>query len=167
MRKWSIAAAVAIVAAAAILWIAPWAPTPPLVYETVSGFPMRVYYRNVGTAEAEVSAVNGIPILSVDEPLPAGQIARYFDMLKGHMKPTRSVVRAGDFVRFVVDDPDRLAYEPAKTERTTYFYVMAILESPRSAPIRDKWVSKLCLVAKTAEAFKPCPGYDAALRAGI
>src|ERR1700726_3396220 len=97
MRKltWALGA-VAGVGILATVAMAPWASPPPLVYESVSGYPMRLYYRNVGESHVKMNAVAGLPALTVDAPLPPEKIDSYFISLKGQMKPANSIVRAGD-----------------------------------------------------------------------
>ncbi len=152
----------AAVAASVATAVNPWAAPPPLVYETVSGYPMRVYYRNVGEGHVTVIAAAGVPALSIDAPLRQEQIDSYLAEIRRQMKPsvTPSIVKAGDYVRFDVDDPDELAWLPGKTEHTTYFYVFAAVEMPRDSLVIGKWISELCLVAKTGEAFQRCPTHN-------
>jgi hypothetical protein len=142
--------------------LAPWSFRPPLVYDTLSGWPMVVYFRNVGDAPVQVVAAGGLPVLS-DEPLPQEKIAGYLASVK--RQRADSLVRAGEYVKFVVDDPDGLAWLPAKTDHTTYLYVFAIVEMPRAALISNRWVRELCLVSKTYEAFKPCETHNDAYAA--
>lgn len=153
------AGAIAIAGALALV-MAPNRAAPPLVYETVSGYPMRVYYRNVGESQVEVNAAGGIPALSTDGPLPQERIDSYFDQVKKEIKPTFSAVRPGDFVRFMVEDPEELAWIPGKTEGMTYFYVFAAMELTRSGSRGKSWISELCLVAKTGEAFQRCSTHN-------
>ncbi len=134
---------------------------PPLAYESVSGYPMRVYYRNLGQGPERLSAVGGLPALSKDEPLSASEIDTHMATVRKTLKTSPTLVRAGDFVWFPVDDPDGLAWEPEKMpDRTTYFYVFAEIEMPRSSLLGGKWVSELCLVSKTHEAFQRCPTHN-------
>ena len=154
----------ALIAGAGALLTAPWTAPPPLVYETVSGFPMRVYYRNVGDSPVGVTAVGGLPLLS-SEPLSPEKIEGYFVTLRKTLQPSQSLVKGGDFVRFTVNDPEGLAWEPEKVwlkdNKTTYFYVLAVVEMPRFGyAINDKWVSELCLVSKTHEAFTRCDTHN-------
>lgn len=146
-------------AAGIVLW-APWASPPLLLYETVSGYPMRVYYRNRGTAPAAVRAVNALPALSIDKPLSDEQIDKYLAEAKAQIKRAPTIVAPGDFMWFIADDPDELAWMPAKTEHTTWLYVFGVVEMPRSSIVNTKWVSELCLVSKTKEPFRPCDRHN-------
>ena len=150
-----------LVAVAGLVAIAPWTSPPSLSYETVSGYPMRVYYRNIGQVPERVSAVAGMPFLAYDRPLPADRIDGFFAELKGRMQASPTAVRPGDYVRWEIADPEGLALKPAKTERATWFYVFAMVESPRAALVKDRWIGELCLVARTREAFKPCGSHNA------
>jgi len=158
MRRLKILGAIAAAGViAGIVAVAPWASPPPVTYETVSGWPMRVYYRNMGQGPERLSAVGGVPALSLDEPLSDEKIEDYFAAVRKDLKPSPTLVKSGDFVWFEVDDPDRLAWVESKTpDRTVWFYVFAVVEMPRSSITGSKWVSELCLVAKTGEAFKKC-----------
>lgn len=142
----------------AAVW-APWSPPPSLYYEAVSGYPMKVYFRNIGDPIVEVVAAGGFPVL-VDEPLPKEKIDAYFAEVRKNVSPGKSMVRSGEFVRFVVDDPDELVWKPAKIEHTTWFYLFAIIETPRSALVNKRWVNELCLVSKTNEPFTRCPTHN-------
>ncbi len=154
---WSVVGGGILVALAASL---PWS-SPPVVYETVSGWPMRVYYRNVGNGPERLSAVGGLPAYSVDEPLPPKQIDAYFVKIKKKLSLASTLIRSGDVAWFEIDDPDRLAWESDKiAPRPSWFYVFAIVELPRGSLVNRKWVSELCLVAKTHEEFKKCPQHN-------
>jgi hypothetical protein len=147
--------------AGAIVVAAPWASAPPISYETVSGWPMRIYYRNLGQGPEHLSAVGGLPALSVDEPLSTAEIDAYFVKVMDKLQPSPTLVKAGDFARFEIDDPDGLAWASGKMpERTSYFYVFAAIEMPRAAIFDKKWVSELCLVAKTHEPFRRCATHN-------
>jgi hypothetical protein len=166
MRKLVLAgvAGTLLVGAGALL-AAPWTTPPPLVYETVMGYPMRVYYRNVGNEPVRTLAVGGLPLLS-DAPLPEEKVDGYFAEIRQHLQPSTSMVRGGDFVRFEVNDPEELAWKPEKMwladQKVTYFYVLAIVEMPRFGyAVHDKWVSELCLVSKTHEPFTRCEAHNA------
>ena len=155
-----ILAGLGIAAAAAVVAAAPWASLPPLTYETVTGFPMQVHYRDVGGSLVTVNGVGAVPALSLDRPLSSEQIDARFAEIRGRMQPMPGMIGPGGLLRFVVDDPDGLAWQPAKTKHTSYFYVFAVVEMPRSALIWDRWISELCLVAKTGEAFKRCETHN-------
>ncbi len=144
---------------AALAWEL-WPSPPLLLYETVSGWPMRVHYRNRGSEPVYVKAVGAMPALSVDEPLPQATIDQYLATVKAEAKRSPTIVAPGDFMWFVADDPDGLAWEPAKTEHTTWLYVFAVVEMPRTALVNRKWISELCLVSKTKEPFKPCDTHN-------
>ena len=147
-------------AAAVLMFMEPWVPSSSLVYETVSGWPMRVYYRNVGTAPERAVAVSGMPSLSVDRPLSQGEIDARFGELMTAMTPADTTVKGGDYVRFEVNDPDGLAWQPGKMEKTSWFYLFVVVESARHSLLRDKWISELCLVSKTREPFAKCDTHN-------
>jgi hypothetical protein len=154
-----------VIAAAVVIGVvvamAPWTSPPPITYETVSGWPMRVVYRNLGNGPERLSAVGGLPAFSFDEPLSGAQIEDYFATLRHELKPSPTLVKSGDVAWFEITDPGGLAYiESQVPGRTTYFYVFAIVEMPRGSIFSTKWVSELCLVAKTKEAFKKCPVHN-------
>jgi hypothetical protein len=151
--------AVGLALALVAVW-APWSSPSPIVYETVSGWPMWVYYRNLGSAPARLTDVGGMPALGVDAPLSDGEIEAHFAVLREHLKVAPTLVAAGDFVRFKVDDPGELAWKPGKTDGTTWFYVFAITKAPRAALVLDRWVGELCLVAQTGEKFSRCPTHN-------
>jgi hypothetical protein len=148
----------AVVVAGVVLW-APWASPPELAYETVAGYPMKVYYHNTG-APVKVEAFGGMPALSVGEPLSADRIAAYAAEARKRVQPAPDLIRTGDRARFVLDDPDRLAWQQGTEENPNYFYIFAVLESPRASIISSRWVHELCIVAKTGEPFKPCPSHN-------
>lgn len=148
---------VAVVVGGIVLW-APWASPPELAYETVAGYPMKVYYHNTG-APVKVQAFGGVPV-SVNEPLSAEQIAAYAVEARKRAVPAPDLIRTGDRARFVVDDPDKLAWVQGTDENPVYFYIFAVLESPRASIISSRWVHELCIVAKTGEPFKPCPSHN-------
>lgn len=161
-----VAGAIALAGLAACFAMAPWASPPPLTYETVSGWPMRVYYRNHGQGPERLSAVGGLPAVSLDEPLPQEAIDSYFAAVRSQLKKSPTLVKSGDFAWFEIDDPDRLAWVESQTpDRKTWFYVFAIVEMPRSSVLNDRWVSELCLVAETGQQFKRCDAHND-IRAG-
>ena len=127
---------------------------------------MRTYYRNLGDSSAALTDIGGLPALSVDEPLAPDRIDAYFAEVHKELKHAPTLVRPGDFVRFVVDDPDELAYAGGKTDHTTYLYLFIVVKAPRAALINDRWVSELCLVAKTAEPFKRCATHNTVYAGG-
>jgi hypothetical protein len=94
--------------------------------------------------------------------LPQERIDGYLANVVRQVKPSvvSSMVKAGDYMRFEIADPDGLAYAPTKTEKTTWFYLFAAVEMPRSALVNDRWISELCLVAKTGEPFQRCPTHN-------
>ena len=141
------------------LW-APWAAPPQLVYETVAGYPMLVYYHNVGSSPAKTTGFAGVPAVSVDAPLSAEKIDTYFAEARKRVAPAVDLVMPGERTRFVLDDPDGLAWVSAKEVRPSYFYLFAVLESPRSSIFDNRWISELCLVAKTGERFKRCDSHN-------
>src|SRR6266566_2403163 len=96
-RLWAIGAIAAAGAIAAVA-LAPWTGPPPLTYESVSGWPMRVYYRNHGNGPERMIAVGGVPALGVDEPLTAQQIDEHFALVKANLKTVHATVKSGDFV---------------------------------------------------------------------
>ncbi len=160
MRKWwKMAAAPGALAGAALVAWAPWAAAPPLEYETVSGYPMQLYFRNVGNSPVEVIAAGGLPALS-DEPLSQEKLDAYLATVRARVQRARSLVRGGEYVKFVVDDPEGLAWVPGKTEHTTYLYLFAVIELPRPAPFNARWVRELCLVSKTHEPFTRCETHN-------
>lgn len=144
---------------AGIVVQAPWSPSPQLYYEAVSGYPMKVYFRNIGEPIVEVVAAGGFPVL-VDAPLSKERIDAYLAVVRSNVKPGKSMVKSGEFVRFEVDDPDGLVWQPAKVEHTTWFYLFAIIETPRAALMNKRWVNELCLVSKTNEPFTRCPTHN-------
>ncbi len=148
----------AALAAGIVLW-APWAEPPELTYETVAGYPMRVYYHNIG-APAKVTAFGGVPAVSVGEPLPPDRIAEYAAEARKRVQPAPDLIRTGDRIRFVLDDPERLAWVKGTEDNPVYFYILAVLETPRNALINTRWVHELCLVAKTGEPFKKCGSHN-------
>ena len=156
------AAVAAVLVAGAGLWEllwAPWASPPQLVYETVAGYPMLVYYHNTGSP-VRVAAFGGVPAVSVGEPLPPEKIDAYIVEAKKRVQPAPDLIRTGDRARFLLDDPERLAWVQGTEESPTYFYIFAILEAPRPSIISDRWVHELCIVAKTGERFKRCPSHN-------
>lgn len=158
-RKWIALGAAACAALGIAAW-APWSPPPPLYYEAVTGYPMKIYFRNLGDSIIEVVAAGGVPALS-DLPLPQERIDAYFAEVRNHVSPGKSAVKGGEFVRFVIDDPEELAWKPGKDlEKTTYFYLFAVIETPRAAPVNNRWIREVCLVSKTAEPFTPCPTHN-------
>ncbi len=148
----------ATLAAGVALW-APWASPPELTYDTVAGYPMKIYYHNTGSP-AKVTAFGGVPAVSVGEPLSQEKIEAYAAEARKRVQPAPDLIRTGDRVRFVLDDPERLAWVQGTEESPVYFYILAILESPRSALINTRWVHELCLVAKTGEPFRKCPVHN-------
>ncbi len=149
-----------LIGAVVLAVIAPWAPPPLLVYENVSGWPMRVYYRNLGEGPGRLAAVGGVPALSYERPLSAQEIDVHLAAIKASLKPAPTLVKAGDFVWFEVDDPAALALEQPKAARTSWLYVFVVVEMPRAALINQKWISELCLVAKKGEAFHKCDTHN-------
>ena len=153
----AVAGAAALIAGVA-LW-APWTTPPDLAYETVAGYPMKVYYHNTGPA-VKVTAFGGVPVVSMGEPLPPEKIEAYAAEARKRVKPAPDLIRTGDRARFVLDDPDRLAWVQGTDDNPAYFYIFAVLESPRASLINSRWVHELCIVAKTGEPFKPCPSHN-------
>jgi hypothetical protein len=161
MKKLALAAMAGILAVGAgvALW-APWASPPELVYDTVAGYPMLVYYHNIGGAAARVSGFGGVPAISVNKPLSAQEIDAHFVEARKRVVSAPDLIRPGERARFILEDPDGLAWVSAKEERPTYFYIFAVLESPRSSLVDNRWINELCLVAKTGERFMRCEGHN-------
>lgn len=155
------AAAAAALTVIGVVLAAPWTSPPQLVYDTVAGYPMLVYYHNIGGEPAETSGFGGVPAVSVGAPLPVEKLDAFFAEAKKRVVPAPDLVKPGERVRFVLDDPNGLAWVAAKEEKPTYFYVIAVLESPRSSfAVGRRWVNELCLVAKTGERFKRCSTHN-------
>jgi len=136
----------------------PWEAPPRIAYETVTGYPMQLYYRNVGMSPADVSGFQGMVSLTTEEPMAEADVRQMFAALARSTRPLDAAVKAGEYLKLELDDPERLAWEPAKTDRPTYFYIMAVLKSPRL--VVGEWVNELCLVAKTGEPFRRCPQHN-------
>ncbi len=161
MKRLNIAAAAAAAVVAGIgvtLW-APWASAPDMVYDTVAGYPMMVYYHNLGPS-VRVSGFGGVPAISVNRPLSEEESATYMAEARKRVQAAPDLVRSGERVRFMLEDPDGLAWAATKEERTTYFYLFAVLEYPRASIAGGKWVNELCLVAKTGDRFKRCETHN-------
>ena len=134
---------------------APWASPPDLAYETVAGYPMKIYFHNTGPA-VKVSAFGGVPAISIGEPLSAEKIEAYAAEARKRVQPAPDLIRTGDRARFVLEDPERLAWVQGTDDNPAYFYIFAVLESPRSSLVSSRWLHELCIVAKTGEPFRPC-----------
>ncbi len=157
---WFAAGAAVLAGAAGFLLWEPWASPPALSYETVAGYPMLVYYHNIG-APARVSGFGGMPAVSVGEPLPPDKIEALAAEAKKRVQPAPDLIKTGEKARFMLDDPDGLAWVQGTDEKPAYFYIIAILESPRSSiALQRRWVNETCLVAKTGERFKRCPTHN-------
>ena len=161
MKKLSLAAiAGTLLAGAGLALWAPWTSPPELGYDTVAGYPMLVYYHNIGGSAARVSGFGGVPAISVNKPLSAQEIDTYFLEARKRVVSAQDLIRPGERARFILDDPDGLAWVSGKEERPTYFYIFAVLESPRSSLVDNRWVNELCLVAKTGERFMRCETHN-------
>ncbi len=160
--RWSGIAAIAgaaVLALGAAVW-EPWASPPALSYETIAGYPMLVYYHNTG-APAQITGFGGVPAVSLGEPLPPEKIDALAAEARKNVQPAADLVKTGDRTRFLLDDPDGLAWVQGTEDHPAYFYIIAILESPRgSIAIERKWVNEICLVAKRGERFKRCPTHN-------
>ena len=159
--KWlkPVASAVLAGAVGVMLWVA-YPSQPELVYDTVAGYPMLVYYHNTG-APAQVTGFGGVPAVSLGEPLPPDKIDALAAEARKHVQPAADLVKTGDRTRFMLDDPDGLAWVQGTEDHPAYFYIIAIVESPRSSiALERKWVNEICLVAKTGERFKRCPTHN-------